>query len=93
MSLAWGCSVREMLGRIGADELREWEAFYRLNPWGESRADLRSALICRELHRTGFAGERSPKLTRFMPSFDRPKPTLEQRAQQFAAWTAAANSS
>ena len=80
-----------MLSRIGADELREWEAFYRMNPWGEARDDLRTATVCRELHRTGFAGAKRPKLTDFMPDFDRKKPSLQQRAEQFAAWAAAAN--
>lgn len=33
------------LEQWGADELLEWEAFYRLEPWGEERMDLRFATL------------------------------------------------
>ena len=80
-----------MLASVGADELAEWEIFYRINPWGQTRHDLQAATIAREVNRTGFrASKNTPKLHNYMPDFDRRKPTLEQRAQQFAAWTAAA---
>lgn len=35
-----------MLRRIGADELAEWIEFYRLESFGEDRADLRMARVC-----------------------------------------------
>jgi len=37
---------REMLNRLGADELEEWRAFNRISPFGDERADLRMARIC-----------------------------------------------
>ena len=37
--------VRELLARIGSDELTEWMAFYQLEPFGDLRADLRSGVI------------------------------------------------
>ena len=38
-----GCTVRELLIRIDARELAEWQAYYRLEPFGEERADWRQA--------------------------------------------------
>lgn len=72
--------------------MAEWMAFRRLNPWGEARADLRTAMVCREMHRTGFAGMKKPKLSHFLLDFEAERPTLEQRAMQFQAWAASANS-
>ena len=37
-------TVRELLGRISSRELSEWMAFYRLEPFGDQRADLRQAI-------------------------------------------------
>ena len=45
MALALGCTVRELLCRLTARELREWELYYSLEPFGEQRADMRAALI------------------------------------------------
>jgi hypothetical protein len=38
-------SVREMLARVGSDELTEWEAAYRLDPWGEARTDRQAGVV------------------------------------------------
>lgn len=49
--------VGELLARTSGQELTEWEAYYRLEPWGEERADLRSgvlaSLICNALRGKG----------------------------------------
>jgi len=45
LALALGCTVRELLARLTAAELAEWQAFYRLEPWGDVRADLRAGHI------------------------------------------------
>ena len=49
--------VGELLARTSGQELAEWAAYYRLEPWGEERADLRSgvvaALICNALRGKG----------------------------------------
>ena len=43
----WGCSIREASDRLGTWEaFLEWCAYYSLEPWGEYRADLRSARVC-----------------------------------------------
>lgn len=38
-------TVAELLQRISSKELTEWLAFYRTEPFGDVRADLRSAII------------------------------------------------
>lgn len=35
-------TVRELLARLGADELAEWLAYWRLEPWGSVREDVRT---------------------------------------------------
>ena len=43
--MALGRTVGELEASLSAAELREWIAFYRIDPWGEQRADLRMARI------------------------------------------------
>lgn len=45
LALALGLPVREMLSRMGSDELSEWMAFYSLEPFGDYRADVRSGVV------------------------------------------------
>lgn len=40
-----GCTVSELLERCSSRELSEWAAFWRLEPWGDMRADLRAGII------------------------------------------------
>ena len=39
----WGCPIGEAKRRMPAREFSEWEASYALEPWGDERADWRSA--------------------------------------------------
>ena len=38
-------TVRELLARTDARELAEWQAFYRLEPWGSGEDEFRAAMI------------------------------------------------
>ena len=40
-----GRTVDELLDSISYSELISWGAYYRVEPWGEWRADVRSAQI------------------------------------------------
>lgn len=40
-----GCTVAELQQRMGAAEFAAWLAFYQIEPFGEFRADMRSALV------------------------------------------------
>ena len=72
--------VRELLQRIGSDEITKWMAFYQMEPFGDMRADLRSGVIA-----STFANANRTKHTRpftpedFMPFVDRPEPIDEAR--------------
>lgn len=63
------CPVREIQSRIGADEFTEWCAYFHIDPWGEERADLRNALLCRLV--SGMFGNKSDVYD-FMPFTERP---------------------
>ncbi|NBT83020.1 MAG: DUF4035 domain-containing protein [Betaproteobacteria bacterium] len=67
--------VRELLARVGSDELTEWMAFYQLEPFGEMRADLRSGVVASTFanaHRTKDARAFTPE--DFMPYIERTTP-------------------
>ena len=38
-------TVAEMLGRMSGDEFTEWRAAYKLEPWGDTREDLRAGMV------------------------------------------------
>jgi hypothetical protein len=78
-----------MLSRIDSRELSERMALERINPRGEDRADLRMAMICRELHHTGFAGSSRATLAAFLPEFGRERrQSLDQQKAAWMAWVA-----
>jgi len=65
-------TVTELLRRISSRELSEWLAYYELEPFGEERADLRSAIVASTVANTA----RDPKkrarpfgVQEFMPQF------------------------
>lgn len=55
MALALGKTLAE-LGQMPADELPQWQAFYRRHPFGLLRADLQAYLAGTQA-RTGFGGK------------------------------------
>jgi hypothetical protein len=72
LALAMGLPVRELLARIGSDELTEWMAFYPLEPFGDFRADLRSAIVASTLANAHRSKEGRPFTPEdFMPFVDR----------------------
>ena len=66
-----------MLRRVSARELRDWELYYLVEPWGEWRADYRMAILASvdaNIHRGKDSKAYEPK--DFMPEFERrPEPT------------------
>lgn len=68
MALALGRTVAELEEELSARELKEWMAFYSIEPWGEYRADVRSAMVSMLLYGAN-KGRNAPKLTikDFMP--------------------------
>ena len=73
LALALGRTVEELLEGIDSAELTEWFAYYQVEPWGEERADWRSAMIARtmaEIHRDDKSRARPFQIDEFMPKFD-----------------------
>jgi hypothetical protein len=72
--------VRELLLRIGSDELTEWMAFYQLEPFGEMRADLRSGVLAATFanaHKSPHTQAFTPE--DFMPYIERATPQDDAR--------------
>jgi hypothetical protein len=65
-----GKTVAE-LGSMTAAEEAHWIAEYRVNPWGEIRADMRAALVAQMVHNTNAKKPR--KLQDFMLFREKPK--------------------
>jgi len=64
-SVAWG------LEHLSAHEFAEWMAYSQIEPWGEERADMRAALICKILADFNTPKGKQPmKLSDFMLKFD-----------------------
>lgn len=83
-------TVGELLARVSSRELSEWMAYGQLEPFGDERADLRSAIVAAVVANAN----RDPKRRRrpfkprdFMPEFvprveaERGKQTWEQQLQ------------
>ena len=66
--------VGELLSRCSSQELTEWQAYYNIEPFGEYRADIRSAIIACVLANVN-RGKNTPafKVDDFMPKFDPPR--------------------
>jgi hypothetical protein len=72
-------SVAEAQEKIDSQEYASWLAFSRVEPFGEARADLRSAVVAAVVanaHRGKGAKAFTP--ADFMPQFDPPDETPEQ---------------
>ena len=66
--------VGELLSRVSAEELTWWQAFCSIEPFGEYRADIRSAIIACVFANANRGKNRPPyKVDDFMPKFDPPK--------------------
>jgi hypothetical protein len=89
LAMALGyANVDDMLASITSRQLREWMEFYRLEPFGEERADLRAGIIASTIANVNRSSRTakafSPK--DFMPDFDRGRgPRKRQRLEDMKA--------
>lgn len=65
-NIAWG------MKRISARELAEWEIEFSKDPWGEQRADLRTAIVAAVVESTATRKAVSP--AKFMPYTKKQRP-------------------
>ena len=78
-----GCTVGELPTRIGWQEWVEWRAWWELEPWGETRADLRqSVAIAYQLAPHMPAGRELPGLT--WPYYDEADEVSDEALQAAA---------
>ena len=70
-------NVDAMLAGITATQFRRWSEFALLEPFGEERADIRNAILCRLV--AIIAGNKNAKLDDFMPRFGKPKQRQDWR--------------
>lgn len=59
-----------MLSEITFETLREWHAYYELEPFGEFRGDIRSAIVARTIAAIHSRRGQEPKLKDFLPFRD-----------------------
>ena len=65
-------TVRELLQRMGSDELSEWMAFYQLEPFGDYRADYRAGVVASTFANAHRAKDASPfRPEDFMPFLEK----------------------
>ena len=83
--------MRRVLRELDAEEFGWWAALYRVDPWGEERADLRNGILC-SLVATALSGKGSKKYkpADFMPKFGERRKAKRSLYSQFRAITVAA---
>ena len=97
LALAVGDATPEQDGgladRIDLWQLRRWAEYAEVEPWGETRADLRAGIVAATIANVNRGkGARSFKPGDFMPNFEPRKPqTLKQMRNIFCAFAQAHN--
>lgn len=68
-------TVRELLSRMTAEEFVEWKAFYKVEPFGDYRADLRAGMMTAPLLNIQMApAHRKWRAHHWVLNTDPPKP-------------------
>ena len=65
----------ELLASISSEELAEWAAYYRINPFGSYRSDLQAANVAMVTAQVNAKKGHVFKLTDFMLKFGEPEPS------------------
>lgn len=73
--------VDRMLSDLSYRQLAEWMAFYRLHPWGDDRADVRSAIVASTVANVCQQGKRRRryKVKDFMPVIEGRRKSPEEQ--------------
>lgn len=70
-----------MLSRLDSRELSEWFAYYRVSPWTQERADIRSGLIAQILANVNRDPKKHPSPYRIEQFLAVPQPKKATRWQ------------
>jgi hypothetical protein len=71
--MALGRTVEELDASMTTDEFYQWIAYSTLEPWGEDRADWRSAHTNALLSSLLGSGKKQIKITDYLLKFEKPK--------------------
>jgi hypothetical protein len=71
--MALGRTVEELDASMTTDEFYQWIAYSTLEPWGEDRADWRSAHTNALLSSLLGSGKKAIKITDYLLKFEKPK--------------------
>lgn len=91
-------SVNRAQREIDSREFTEWQAYWQLEPWGDSRGDLRAGMVASTMANLWRGADTPPFTpTDFMPQFDRhgeeandPDALIAQQQQLLESLTRAA---
>jgi hypothetical protein len=65
--------VDAMLAELTWPQLREWMAFYQLDPWGGARTDLSAAIVASTIANVWRGRSKAYRVADFVPSFETSK--------------------
>ncbi|MCM8596654.1 hypothetical protein [Accumulibacter sp.] len=83
LALAMGRTIAELRAVLSYAEFQEWCGYYAIEPWGETRADLRAGIVASTVHNVyaGWVGsDHRATPADYMPYLERsePPPTDER---------------
>ena len=78
-----------MLACMTAKELRDWEAYYLTEPFGEQRADLRNGILCSLIDACHRAKGQPQAPSAYMPFASGGKPQRQSIEEQKAIFVRA----
>ena len=82
--------VDGLLERLTWRQLLGWMAYYRLDPWGQERSDLRAGIVASTIANV-YRGKRRPLQPKdFMPHFGAKTPRVQTKEQVLSVLMAAA---
>lgn len=73
---------------MSSTQLAEWMAFYRLEPWGDERADMRAGIVASTIANVNRDAKKRPKPYTpgdFMPQYDTQEEDPEEAAMRLMA--------
>jgi hypothetical protein len=74
--------VEELLVSISSDELSEWAAYYRLDPFGGYRGDVQAASVAMMIAQANAKKGHTFKLSDFLVKFGEPEPAKSMTPQE-----------
>lgn len=67
--------MHQLLGELSSAELTEWMAYEQLEPFGETRADLRAGIVASTVANHGMAELKRPaRPSDYMPFMEKAEP-------------------